>query len=156
MFCPPLLHILDVLPFLPCRVCSTWIIYVYTLRGFNELTQAWPIISVSVPNKKRAAKPTPLSSSAQARCTRGRNMSIAEPADKMPSAPNPQPPASDACARLWSRSCSSLSRHASNTSRPPRRTASSPHRSLDVVATAPILVSGCISFRGCLSCPWPM
>ena len=58
-FCPLLLRLrllrlllllADVPPFLACRVCSTWTIYIYTLRGFYELTQAWSIISVSVPN----------------------------------------------------------------------------------------------------------
>ena len=62
------------------------------------------------------SQPTPLSSSAQARCTRGRHMSIAEPAGEMPSTPSHQSPASesDACARLLSRSCNALSRHASD------------------------------------------
>ena len=31
-----------------------------------------------------------------------------------------------------------------------------PRRSLDGVSTGPLLVSACISLRGCLSCPWPI
>ena len=52
-----LLLLLDVPPFLPCRVCSTWIIYIYTLRSLNELTQAWHIISVRVSNNRCSPLP---------------------------------------------------------------------------------------------------